>query len=705
MGAEKSHCWSCKEDLTSQAGDLEIFHDRWRRKAGDLALRVPITFANSNTRCGVQVDHGTKGLLFIDGAFKEALGEGHHDLVGAVNRIKQAFKLSKEGGSQTEAIIVPEGKVSFLVDLDGLALSDSTLVKASTVVTVKLHDFDKFYTELMLDNERFGSQEFANSVYGVYLNAAVRDVISSQNTQTLHSSVAYYPAWQQSITVSMNEHAADYGIEVVSVYLNSFDSPELTKIREGAGIIEGERQKLALQTVLDKLSAEKGFQSLSSELEYRELEAQLMHQFSLKESERQLIRDRFLRDSGHEERMKQLAQTQEYQAAKATGDLTQNQLNHQVTIATIRYTSTEEKEKLVAELERKQMLHDHDVKTTKEWADIAIDNLEKLNEVKARKQAAKTADRLTLAHGLTGTEDTAKLAAMGESVLDGMKVNSQTQVGIAEAQARAAQAQNGNGAIGVGSSFIAGETMPSSNSSASLDSCVGYIRVVKAESVKYLGTAWMISPDHAITCAHVAELVRHHIENGGAAAYLCFTVNGASHEISFGLPNVHAKWRDEPAALNPNTGVTGDIPPFDLAVLPLDEKREHCLTLAEGDSVHTGQAVSYVGFPVDHQANVVGAQSLSSYTSAGVIASLTDWWSNGQSSERADIVRINEAVTGGISGSPLLNKQNQIIGVLTAGSFQNVRGNRVQSGMGGYAVHVRHLRKFYAEWLEAQKDS
>lgn len=310
---------------------------------------------------------------------------------------------------------------------------------------------------------------------------------------------------------------------------------------------------------------------------------------------------------------------------------------------------------------------------------------------------------------MDGIENTAKAAAMGESVLEVMKIEANPDVGIGNRQPHDVNpsAYGGFPPAGGGLPFSHGYGSGAENTSyeaqqgaSKIESSIGCLRLVTSNKTEYLGAAWMISSQHAMTCAHIGEKLKHHMINEEAAGYLCFTLNGSVHQVPIELPVIHSKWRNKGLQLNPNTGTKGKIPPYDLAIIPLSDPMSQHLSLSLVENMQLRQSVKYVGFSLKKQANAQGSTTFSSYSSQGNIASLTDWWDGAKSGEIADIIHVNESLMGGISGSPLLNSQGQVIGVMATGSFNNIRrGEMVSDDIAGYAIHVRHLKLFYQQWI------
>ena len=132
--------------------------------------------------------------------------------------------------------------------------------------------------------------------------------------------------------------------------------------------------------------------------------------------------------------------------------------------------------------------------------------------------------------------------------------------------------------------------------------------------------------------------------------------------------------------------VVGVQPDDDLAVikpkiLPDDMKPA---TLASTRGLHQGDLVVATGFPFGIGPSV----------SSGVVAGLNRSIMDGDKAKLSNLIQFDAAVNPGNSGGPLVNRQGEVLGIVTA--IYNPTGQRVFAGM-GFAVPIESAARAAGE--------
>lgn len=198
-----------------------------------------------------------------------------------------------------------------------------------------------------------------------------------------------------------------------------------------------------------------------------------------------------------------------------------------------------------------------------------------------------------------------------------------------------------------------------------------------------IATAFVVAKGILATNAHVAEIF-HQLENG-----MTMTVRSGSDPsrvISVDRVEVHPGWDafqavwDEylPACMS----VEGTLDPVermqgcDVALLYVDDdgglgRPLPLAAKATLDDLQPGAPVGYIGFPLEGQAMGGGAVVNSSPKClTGHIIAMTDFFMAQRESGDRCLIHHDLPATPGASGSPLLNRHGEVIGILNAVSVE-----------------------------------
>mgnify|MGYP001597944907 CR=1 FL=1 len=143
-------------------------------------------------------------------------------------------------------------------------------------------------------------------------------------------------------------------------------------------------------------------------------------------------------------------------------------------------------------------------------------------------------------------------------------------------------------------------------------------------------------------------------------------------------------------------------PCYDLAVISIPAKTPNYLRFATDESIRTGQEVRAIGNPqglgVSVSKGIISAvRTLQDMTLGTVedfgIAACSHL--SGRELSRATFVQTDAAINPGNSGGPLLNGQNEIVGINTLIVSQSGGSEGL-----GFAVHVKHVRKFVGAYAK-----
>ena len=194
-----------------------------------------------------------------------------------------------------------------------------------------------------------------------------------------------------------------------------------------------------------------------------------------------------------------------------------------------------------------------------------------------------------------------------------------------------------------------------------------------------IGTAWAAGPKVFVTNAHVANPVEEVWESGGTV-FLAINRNPSKRLKITGTLS-------HPNYLNAGLDFDGRreaVSSHDVALLFTEESTDHYFEIADREEVlrlDSGYRVSYMGFPMEGMAGGgVNPRSPVATMQSGIVTSTTDFWLSNADPEKRHLVQHNMGAAGGASGSPLFNREGQVVAVLNAGNI----GMALQASPSGY---------------------
>lgn len=191
-----------------------------------------------------------------------------------------------------------------------------------------------------------------------------------------------------------------------------------------------------------------------------------------------------------------------------------------------------------------------------------------------------------------------------------------------------------------------------------------------------VGTAWLYKTDVLATNAHVALGVKKTLQKlatmklSSVPYYLPNRSKGKSVQIiDF---STHPDYKNIPVNMNGKRPVTTP----DVALMRLKEKLSSPLSVAGKDALENlkpGDAIQYIGFPIENlMGDNVNLNNVLATTKSGTINAVSNWWLGDSGPEANKLIRHDLGATGGASGSPIFNRNGQVIGLVNAGNIIKV---------------------------------
>ena len=172
-------------------------------------------------------------------------------------------------------------------------------------------------------------------------------------------------------------------------------------------------------------------------------------------------------------------------------------------------------------------------------------------------------------------------------------------------------------------------------------------------------------------------------------------INGSSHES---LPVTHVQ-------IHPEYGIAPERFNPDIAVLTINGKNKVFFNPADDRTLHglkSGEPVAFLGFPMENlKDDNINLDNPVASMQSGIVVAVSGFDLKDAGPEENYLIRHNLPVTGGASGSPLFNRDGDVVALLlggnTIGQIQNDRIDRTPSAaMINYAVRSDLMRKMNA---------
>ena len=225
---------------------------------------------------------------------------------------------------------------------------------------------------------------------------------------------------------------------------------------------------------------------------------------------------------------------------------------------------------------------------------------------------------------------------------------------------------------------IAENTIPKS-AQENLQKAVYLVAKVNGDTLVGAATAWAFGPDLLATNAHVTSQMRN------VDDWVLIGPNGERIKIkSVDTHPGYAKFKD---FLKTVGGVSGDefkqldvINEYDVGIihtadpLPPDPDSKQVVTLKPAsedyvEKLEPGAAVAAIGFPIEGMTATMVVTDAPATLHFGNISSLTDMFMcRAKDADDQLLIQHTVPVTGGMSGSPLIDKSGDVIGIVSGGN-------------------------------------
>lgn len=240
--------------------------------------------------------------------------------------------------------------------------------------------------------------------------------------------------------------------------------------------------------------------------------------------------------------------------------------------------------------------------------------------------------------------------------------------------------------------------------------------------VSPFGTAFVVADGVLVTSAHVAETFS---QMGDGLAMVVRGAGSPPVDLPIAKVAVHPhyhRFEDAWRAYGPlRAGAGGESRPiteaggYDVALLYVAEADRAKLAAPLGLgpdadllALEPGELVGYVGFPVESAAlGGVNLDDPEAQLQIGRLTALTDFFLVKSEAGDRHLLQHSLPVQGGASGSPILDRRGQVVGVLSGGNMVEIdkHGTRVPTGIGvNFGQRADLVRELLVGEADARRD-
>lgn len=638
VGAESNFCWNCSADLQAQAFD-KTRGGIWKREPGEIAVRFPLQFPGKVVEKGVEVPDGTKGLLYVNGVFNRELSQGFGEQKPNRSLIDRLFFL--EGGNdRVQAVLVPVDAFDVPVQMHHpIELQSGGKLQASLLLSLRISDESKLFSRLLLARDLVTVAHLEDELL-TYCSRALGFQVGQMTEDSILERRYDVEFFEEPIRKALEGVLGDLGLEFIAlrdinVLGNSLD----------------EAMKRNAQQRLREEGLARQFEELQSEAAFQKFKEALAHESKL--SEMELRETELLFQARTARKLRELERPDEIEEAK-----------HREEIRKIRHHSHQEILEELRASQRKALEELLPLKQKKDRMAREHEHEREMNRAKVQIHLARSIDGLSREAILAsaGREVRADLVSLAQAEV-GRDLSNRFPMPASELEVRKGTGQG-----------AAPPIVPTRLETRR--KAVGLLYAAFGEEIlTCLGTVWALDRKLAVTNAHVAVKAMSYldIENGFGVWARFPDPHGQAIPIS--RLRIHPRFADHQARVE---GKEHAVPGCDLAVLELDAETPYtlnCLSKSRLKHLEVGQPINYIGFPAE---GIPGGGSNPSAPSPlykpGTISNLTDFSYASVPAEAAQLITFDAGVAGGASGSPLMNEQGDVVGVVSAGTMHSLKG-------------------------------
>lgn len=216
-------CKNCGQKLVATEAP-KMSDNRWVRKSGEMAVKVEHRDLKGLFRRGVNIEAGTRALLFIGGANIGELHPGYHDWDSLGDKLQ-----GKVSAALVTVVLTDASDFDLRYQLPKIITQDDFEVAVDLNFVLRLQDPNLFFENVMRGQPRVSVQALGDR-YQAELTDAVNEKLANLALADLDHSFAL----KGDITVEIEHHLRhslqNDGIELLRISSFRWSNPELDRL-------------------------------------------------------------------------------------------------------------------------------------------------------------------------------------------------------------------------------------------------------------------------------------------------------------------------------------------------------------------------------------------------------------------------------------------------------------------------------------------
>jgi len=152
---------------------------RWVRNEHHVAARISPSDLKGRLSSGLEIQPGTRALLFVGGRYIGTLPPGRH----TIESLTKKLKFTTEG--EPVAIVIDDGELSLEFEVDGLHSADHHNASLFAQASLRMAEPEVFLANLMRDHSVFSVADLAEFL-SEEIRVSLRDLVAGHSSEELH---------------------------------------------------------------------------------------------------------------------------------------------------------------------------------------------------------------------------------------------------------------------------------------------------------------------------------------------------------------------------------------------------------------------------------------------------------------------------------------------------------------------------------------
>jgi len=217
-------CGKCGKPV-SEGESPTMVKNRWARKEDDFTTKVEVTDLKGLFTKGLTVEHGTKAMLFINGALADTLMPGKYDMGGISDKLKN-FDLTRAA----TAVLVDAGDVRLDFKVTEIRTKDPVKIDVSCNFVAQLSDPNLFFVNMMKGRQNYSISDLKSFLFDEVRNA-LREAISRKAAMELSTDLGLKKEFEVQVETHLKTTYQRNGLSFIQFQTVDYIFPHIDKIK------------------------------------------------------------------------------------------------------------------------------------------------------------------------------------------------------------------------------------------------------------------------------------------------------------------------------------------------------------------------------------------------------------------------------------------------------------------------------------------